>query len=96
MCACVLLSCAVLCLTIQGDVFCNIFFLVEKIITLNIVTACVECELLFLSTALVPYWFCYVIGRFALGSGRRREKGKQRVVLDMLTLGALVWNVQVM
>ena len=36
-----------------------------------------------------------VAGKFALGSGRKKEKTKHKVVPDMFTKGALVWNVQV-
>jgi hypothetical protein len=35
------------------------------------------------------------LSKFALGSGRKKEKTKQKVVPDMYTKGALVWNVQV-
>ena len=37
----------------------------------------------------------HVAGKFALGSGRKKEKTKHKVVPDMFTKGALVWNVQV-
>ncbi|KAK7104928.1 hypothetical protein V1264_019565 [Littorina saxatilis] len=35
------------------------------------------------------------LSKFALGSGRKKEKSKQKVVPDMFAKGALVWNVQV-
>ncbi|XP_076464270.1 signal-induced proliferation-associated 1-like protein 2 isoform X2 [Babylonia areolata] len=35
------------------------------------------------------------LSKFALGSGRKKEKTKHRVVPYMYTKGALVWNVQV-
>ncbi|KAL8613785.1 hypothetical protein ACOMHN_029642 [Nucella lapillus] len=35
------------------------------------------------------------LSKFALGSGRKKEKSKHRVVPDMYTKGALVWQVQV-
>nr|KAG5714573.1 hypothetical protein BaRGS_007019 [Batillaria attramentaria] len=35
------------------------------------------------------------LSKFALGSGRKKEKTKQKVVPDMYAKGALVWNVQV-
>lgn len=34
-------------------------------------------------------------GKFALGSGRKKEKPKHKVVPDMHAKGAIVWNVQV-
>lgn len=35
------------------------------------------------------------LGKFGLGSGRKKEKTKLKVVPDMYAKGALVWEVQV-
>ncbi|BFZ07123.1 hypothetical protein BsWGS_10162 [Bradybaena similaris] len=39
--------------------------------------------------------FNFPSGKFGLGSGRKKEKPKQKVVPDMFAKGALVWEVQV-
>ena len=36
-----------------------------------------------------------IAGKFALGSGRKKERSKQKVIPDMFAKGAIVWNVQV-
>lgn len=35
------------------------------------------------------------VGKFGLGSGRKKEKPKQKVIPDMFAKGAIVWKVQV-
>lgn len=39
--------------------------------------------------------WCFLPGKFGLGSGRKKDKPKQKVVPDMFAKGALVWEVQV-
>lgn len=39
--------------------------------------------------------FDSILGRFTLGSGRKKEKVKVRTIPDMYSKGALVWTVQV-
>jgi hypothetical protein len=36
-----------------------------------------------------------LLGKFGIGSGRKREKMKPRVIPDIAAPGAIVWNVQV-
>lgn len=43
---------------------------------------------------MYKYW-CLPVGKFSLGSGRKKDKAKQKVVPDMYASGAIVWNVRV-
>jgi len=45
--------------------------------------------------ALNIKWLLFTLGKFSLGSGRRKDRPKLRAFPDMFAKGAIVWNVQV-
>ena len=46
--------------------------------------------------SLIFIIFSYVFsGKFSLGSGRKKDKSKQKVIPDLFSLGTIGWSVQV-